>query len=80
MRFGTPWRTFWGYINGYSESLQKLVPPKQKINRDREKVGNLNKSFICWTNLSSFKFLIVAHGKSCIIGHLLNRKAPCNSG
>ena len=39
LRFGTPWRTFWGYINGHSERFQIFVPLQKKINLKQNKMG-----------------------------------------
>lgn len=34
LKFGMPWRTFLGYINGYSEILQISITTQKKICRD----------------------------------------------
>ncbi|EOS63363.1 hypothetical protein C814_00837 [Anaerotruncus sp. G3(2012)] len=43
LRFGTPWRTFWGYINGYSERTQVNISTEKKIRRDIKKICHFHK-------------------------------------
>ena len=52
-----PWRTFWGYINGYSERPQVVIPAQKKICRDIKKVCNLYQKVITWIYISAFILL-----------------------
>ena len=58
LRFGMPWRTFWGYINGYSERLQIVISTKEKISRNIKQVCKFHKIIKCRFTITTFIFLI----------------------
>ena len=53
-----PWRTFWGYINDYSERFQILIPSQQKIDWNVKEISKFYELFICWLTISALIFLI----------------------
>lgn len=58
LRSGTPWRTFWGYINGNSERLQKIIPAEQPVGWNIEQIGHLYQQREGRISVASFIVLI----------------------
>lgn len=77
---GMPWRTFWGYINGYSEGTQIAVPAKKKISRHLKLVGKGNQKNKGRFTVSRFVLLVGAKRYIVHIGKLLKCKPSCDSG
>ena len=60
LRSGTLWRTFWGYINGYSERFKESIPAKKEVYRNVKQIGKDYQRFESWTSISAFVLLIVS--------------------
>ena len=58
-RFGMPWRTFSGYINGYSDLQKIVIPAKEKINWHIKKIRKFNKPINVRTYFSALELLIM---------------------
>ena len=59
-----PWRTFLGYINGYSERHQVIIPTEEKICRHIQRVSNDDQPLERGRGITAFVFLVIT--QSCL--------------
>ena len=57
-KLGIGLRTFWGYINGYSERPQIIIPAQQKVSRDVKQVSDFYEHRKVWLTICALVLLI----------------------
>ena len=81
MRFGTPWRSCFGYINGYSERSKVFIPAQKVVRRNLHEISNRHKVHVIRICFAALIFLIGTQRYSgCICCSLQCRPSGDSAG